>query len=548
MLAGLFLFAPGGCAQRKADDGWKTASRAHPAGDEQNRRAVVEKISDGDTIVVRPVPGGGRMTVRLLGIDCPETAPDTPCRSKTARGRGSCAWLTARARAATGRAAELLVDQTVTLACDGPCKTGHYGRALRYVRLADGRDFGLLMVREGFCEDFGWGYPHPRGERYKDAENHARLAGRGIWEGEQLMPISLGKGLARMLRVRRGDVVWLTAPRPAAPGAAVQKWFRVGDVSQTGESAAETPGTSGPADRNPAEVTPHDRGPLPPDDNPVEDRERPAPDRPDETGSSSGRGQTRAGVPEGMVRVPAGPFWMGCNPDLEPRCEADEKPGHKVFVDAYDIDKTEVTVARYRACVDAGACTHHWDDGRCYVFEGSGPWRKGRLPDSFRGPEQPAVCVDWDEADRYCRWAGKRLPTEAEWEKAARGTDGRPYPWGDQAADCQRAVIHENGNGCGRNATWPVCSRPRGNSPYGLCDAAGNAWEWVADWYRPGQYAEGERVNPEGPDSGKYKVLRGGSWHFNARSHRAATRTWNHPHARGCNNGFRCARSVNRSD
>lgn len=541
VLVGLCLLVPGGCAHREAGSEWKSstgkrsgAAAAEARDQNGSQRAVVEKIRDGDTIVVRLQPSGRRMTVRLLGIDCPETEPGKQCRSRTARGRSSCAWVERRARAATGRAAELLVDQNVTLACDGPCKTGHYGRALRYVHLADGHDFGLLMIRDGYCEDFGWGYPHPRGERYKNAENTARLAGRGIWKGEQLLPIVLGKGLARKLRVRQGDVMWLTAPRPSAPDVAVHRWFRVGTISDTDELVMKTqdqPDTrSGSGARGVTSRTP------PPD--------RPASATPPaEETESAGRNKASSATPEGMVYVPAGRFWMGCNPDIDTECESDEKPGHEVHLDGFFIDKTEVTMAQYRRCVEDGVCTHHWDDGRCYIFEGSGPWRKGRLPASFRDPKQPAVCINWDEAHRYCQWAGKRLPTEAEWEKAARGEKGHKFPWGNQRANCRLAVIHEDGNGCGRNTTWPVCSKPRGNSPYGLCDAAGNVWEWVSDWYRPGQYAEGRRHNPRGPATGKYKVLRGGSWHFNSRSHRAATRTWNHPHARGCNNGFRCARS-----
>jgi len=195
-----------------------------------------------------------------------------------------------------------------------------------------------------------------------------------------------------------------------------------------------------------------------------------------------------------MVYVPAGEFLMG-----SPAGEGndDEHPQHQVYLDGYWIDRTEVTNAQYGKCVEAGAC------------------RAASCADNgdFNRAEQPVICVDWNQAAAYCQWAGGRLPTEAEWEKAASGTDGRTYPWGNQEATCQYAVMNDgSGTGCGQGKTWPVGNKPAGASPYGALDMAGNVWEWGADWYGADYYSRSPARNPVGPDSGQYRVLRGGSW------------------------------------
>ena len=204
-----------------------------------------------------------------------------------------------------------------------------------------------------------------------------------------------------------------------------------------------------------------------------------------------------------MVYVPAGEFLMGSS-DADGQADDDEKPQHTVYLDGYWIDRTEVTNAQYRKCVEAGACREPecWDDN------------------DYNAPDQPVVCVSWDDAQTYAAWVGGRLPTEAEWEKAARGTDGRIYPWGNSAPGCDKA----NYEGCvGRSAT--VGSYLTGASPYGALDMAGNVREWVADWYDGRYYGRSAARNPEGPDSGEYRVLRGGSWYRHPGLARCASRS-----------------------
>ena len=252
-------------------------------------------------------------------------------------------------------------------------------------------------------------------------------------------------------------------------------------------------------------------------------------------------------VPEGMVMVSAGEFWMGCNPEVDSECDADEKSGRKVYLDAYLIDKTEVTVEQYGRCLRAGKCKKPMI-GTYFNWGKSGSGR------------HPINGVDWNDAKSYCKWVDKRLPTEAEWEKAARGRDGRKYPWGNQKASCSYAVMDDRStkgsvgsetdgcgtDGCGEDRTWAVCSKERGNSPYGLCDMAGNVWEWVDDWYGKDYYSGGPRRNPGGPGSGKYRVLRGGSWSDFTFSMRASDRYGVTPGTRSSVLGFRCARSAAR--
>ena len=212
-------------------------------------------------------------------------------------------------------------------------------------------------------------------------------------------------------------------------------------------------------------------------------------------------GPGKAGIK--WVKIPAGTFMMGSN------VKTDETPVHPVSVKAFELAKSPVTFRQYKTCVEAGACTPaHTADGQCLVWNGVS-WDRGILPPRFLGDDQPAICVDWGQAVTFASWVGGRIPTEAEWEYAARsaGQDFR-YPWGNEPATCERAVI---GDGCGRNATWPVCSKPKGNTKQGLCDMAGNVWQWVSDRYHrsyDGAPADGSAWT----DPRAYQVLRGGAW------------------------------------
>jgi len=233
-----------------------------------------------------------------------------------------------------------------------------------------------------------------------------------------------------------------------------------------------------------------------------------------------------------MVLIPAGRFSMGGS-DLN--AEPDEKPVHPINLDAYYIDKFEVTNAAYIACVeDGGACKP--------------PIQKDSFTrSSYYGVKEyndyPVVYVDWDMARNYCEWRGARLPTEAQWEKAARGSDDqRSYPWEAGRTDCQKA--NYNGpNGC-YGGTTKVGSYAAGKSPYGVYDMAGNVWEWVADWYSERYYQTSFESNPLGPDSGQSRVLRGGSWTRQEFDIRVSNRNKFAPTYYNFDIGFRCASDV----
>lgn len=237
-----------------------------------------------------------------------------------------------------------------------------------------------------------------------------------------------------------------------------------------------------------------------------------------------------------MVLVPAGGFLMGSDTG-----DPDERPQRRIYLDAFEIDRYEVTNLQYRRFLVA---TGHeppqpWP-GRYVAF------LPARDPD-WRGTDYPAgeatypvVAVNWEDAAAYCAWAGKRLPTEAEWEKAARGIDGRSYPWGDRW-DVDRANVGETDIGY----TQPVGSHPGGASPYGALDMAGNAWEWVADLYDRAYYTFAPDRNPLGPASGTgERILRGGTWDSPSHHARASYRNATHCFGPNYRAGFRCARNV----
>jgi len=239
-----------------------------------------------------------------------------------------------------------------------------------------------------------------------------------------------------------------------------------------------------------------------------------------------------------MVYVPAGNFLMGST-DADNNAAGDEKPQHTVHLDAFWIDRTEVTNAQYRKCAAAGACRAPTTCDRGDPAYG----------DASKA-DHPVVCVSWDDARTYCQWAGVRLPIEAEWEKAARGTDGRLLPWGNDF-DCHKGnfddeqavdlyVVPGGPNCDGYAQTAPVGSYPAGASPYGAVDMAGNVFEWVSDWYDSGYYSRSPDRNPKGPETGQYRVLRGGSWHDNWNLTRCANRYNPDPASRVYDIGFRC--------
>jgi eukaryotic-like serine/threonine-protein kinase len=260
--------------------------------------------------------------------------------------------------------------------------------------------------------------------------------------------------------------------------------------------------------------------------------------------------------PQGMIAIPGGSFFMGSDDGLP-----FEKPAHQVTLQPFCIDEFEVSVDRYKACSEAGRCkragtTNEWATITEKERKAFDPLCNIREPEE-RG-KHPINCVDWEMSQKFCREQGGRLPTEAEWEFAARGPDGRKYPWGDD----DPAADHLNA--CGKECvawgqkhgveeksmydaddgfpnTAPVGSFPKGASRYGVQDVVGNVWEWVADWY--GDYAKDEQTQPKGPDSGDERVIRGGSWNGSYASWvRPTFRYKDAPTKRSYGIGFRCAK------
>ena len=270
-----------------------------------------------------------------------------------------------------------------------------------------------------------------------------------------------------------------------------------------------------------------------------------------------------ASLPDDMVVIPAGEFFMG-SPD-DGFSFDDEQPQRKVYVSAYSIDRYEITNEHYHQFI---AATGH--PAPSHLTPNLTLWNHNTpLPGS---EQHPVVNVSWKDAVAYCQWLGKRLPTEAEWEKAARGTDGRRYPWGNDWDFAQAnsasywagrtvefkdrkewkafwatgegaRLSHEQGLN-GEVLTMPVGSFPDGASLYGLFDMAGNVSEWVQDWYEPYSYLNAPLSNPQGPNGQLLKVVRGGSWLKPARNLRTSDRDYGYPSDRASGIGFRCAKDA----
>jgi formylglycine-generating enzyme required for sulfatase activity len=230
-----------------------------------------------------------------------------------------------------------------------------------------------------------------------------------------------------------------------------------------------------------------------------------------------------------MMSVPAGTFTMGSTGLEDYDLWYAETPAHEVYLDAFFIDKTEVTNGMYALCVNNGPCTEP---------ELTLSSTRSTYYGDYSYTTFPVIFVTWDQARAYCQWAGARLPSEAEWEKAARGSDTRLFPWGDEEPTCERS----NFLGCAGD-TRAVGSHPLGVSPYGVLDMAGNVAEWVNDWMDESYYTYSPRENPRGPSSGSDRVLRGGSWISTNSTIRSAARDLFLSEFGDAVTGFRCART-----
>jgi serine/threonine-protein kinase len=237
---------------------------------------------------------------------------------------------------------------------------------------------------------------------------------------------------------------------------------------------------------------------------------------------SLGDTKTRESDEMVMVYVPAGEFQMGSTD------QDNEQPVHMVYLDAYWIDQTEVTNGMYAKCAATEVCTQPREN-------------KSFTRSSYYGnaayDNYPVIYVNWHQAIDYCNWAGGRLPTEAEWEKAARGTDRRRYPWGNEPPDASRLNYDDN-----EDDTTAVGSYPTGASPYGALDMAGNVWEMTADWYDADYYSRSPHQNPQGSSYGDLRVLRSGSWSQPEKFgfSRSTNRSMISPDYVDSDQGFRC--------
>ena len=261
------------------------------------------------------------------------------------------------------------------------------------------------------------------------------------------------------------------------------------------------------------------------------------------TSSSDDSSNSDTTTPDEM-EIPAGTYMMGCNKDFypDPNCPLSQLPYHEVYLDAYAMDTFEVTVGDYTKCVEAGLC-------EIAPEECVGGWPS----------DAPVICVDWEDAVAYCEFRGKRLPTEAEWEKAARGDTNNLFPWGNEPPTCEVAMFGLKGEDgmmtpwCGTDTPQPVGSKPKDRSPYGIYDMGGSVYEWLADWYDFEYYKVSPRDNPTGPtdemaNKAAGRGIRSSSYRnspdilvpiFNVSTIRKGQ-----PPIKGTSTGFRCVRTL----
>lgn len=236
-----------------------------------------------------------------------------------------------------------------------------------------------------------------------------------------------------------------------------------------------------------------------------------------------------------MVLIPEGPFPMGV-PHGDRDGGRDEYPRHDVFVNNFYIDKFELTNGRYLEFVTA--TNHRVPQNPKNATRNL--WQGDTITESLA--DRPVINVDWADANAYCQWAGKRLPTEAEWEKAAKGTADRRFPWGN--VEPTNKHLNFNQQWIGEKTLMPVGSYELGKSPFGVYDMAGNVWEWVNDWYDAKYYEKSPAKNPTGPETGTKRVLRGSGWQNETPTVRIFTRVDSDPTIRNESTGFRCAMDV----
>ncbi len=227
-----------------------------------------------------------------------------------------------------------------------------------------------------------------------------------------------------------------------------------------------------------------------------------------------------------MIVIPAGEFFMGSKNE---EGRTDEKPQRRIYLDSFEIDVNEVSNDRYLNFIHK--------TGR---KEPPNPYSKGLLSQETGISNLPVVQVTWYDAVDYCRWAGKRLPTEAEWEKAARGDKGLVYPWGSEFPSNKHVNFQKNWEGI--QTLWPVDTNNETASPFGLMGMAGNVREWVQDWYAPDYFQTAPQKNPRGPEAGILKVIKGGSWHSFKADLRSASRGKGGFALKTDGIGFRCVK------